>query len=234
MSAWVKWIHCEVAADQVVAFAAAQAQWGRLAKLDGFVGQIGGWNAVVDADHEAESQHQACVIGLWGDADSYHAFMCDQHDTLAAANAQERTYRSCTTRLYAPVLELPGSEPDPAQALQATGWLRVAHCVVREDREEHFVNVQREVWNPGMKAAAGMLGGLFARATSTPGSHPRAAAATREYLVVSGWQEESSHRHYREQIFPQLRQRACPEDDLVSLRGYQLRPLPEWRVRGAG
>ena len=209
----LKWICCEVADDMRRAFSDAQEAWSGIVSVQGFVAQVGGW--------DTRNTGRACILGLWKDLSSYQVFMREHHDGVVGPSRQSETYISCTTRILEPEFPLPGSSDDFVDALETASILRAARCVVRPEREGHFVNVQRDHWAPGM-CDAGVLGGLFLK-------HDDGGS---EYLVVTAWGSPESHDTYLREIFPSLRAASGVEEDVRSLDGSVIGMERRWRVIG--
>lgn len=134
--------------------------------------------------------------------------MAGAHDPIAAAGAG--TYESLDVRLFEHRLDIGG---DAGGAL-----LRLAHCHVTAGRQAHFVRAQAAVWNPGMAAAPGLLGGVFAQRGDA------------EFLVLSGWASEAAHADYVDGPFAALRERSGAADDLESIAGDLVDVEPAWTV----
>jgi hypothetical protein len=77
--------------------------------------------------------------------------------------------------------------------------------------------MQKQVWNPGMKQADGMVGGEFAISQK---SH-------QHVLVFTGWENQKAHQAYMVEHFPGLK---SPEEDMIDLKGEQLIVEGSWRV----
>ncbi|MBI4674990.1 MAG: YdbC family protein [Chloroflexi bacterium] len=208
----IKWIVCCVPLTTRAEFAQAQCQWTPLSKLDGFLGQIGGWNS--------REPEQACILACWRDQAAYNAFMQNMHDAISDASAQHKTYDAIQVMLAEMVFPMTGKTAGLVAALPQGGVLRVADCIVSAERQAHFENVQRAVWTPAMAAADGMLGGAFSRVR----------AATPRYLVTSIWRDVAAHERYATIQAPILRQQADVEQDVQELRGYVVSLIPEWAV----
>jgi heme-degrading monooxygenase HmoA len=212
----LKWIVCEVANESRTAFSAAQSQWDQLRGVDGFSGQVGGW----DARESAESLRSACIVGLWRDSDAYRNFMSNVHDPLVEASGQAATYASATTALFDVQFDIPGSLPDLSAAMNRCEFLRVADCRLLPGREDHFRQVQSDIWNPGMAAADGMAAGAFSRSRRDGN----------RFLVTTLWESEAAHAAYVRGAFPRLRERAEVESDVANLLGHRVVLEPDWRV----
>ncbi|OKJ38746.1 antibiotic biosynthesis monooxygenase [Streptomyces sp. CB02366] len=96
--------------------------------------------------------------------------------------------------------------------------VRVAHSRVREERAEHFVLMQQQVWNPAMAGSPGMLRGVFAEA---PGN---------EFLALSLWQSSAERGKYRAAGAERLAARAQTETDVIELTGDVVELEPSWTV----
>lgn len=211
----VKWIVCAVPAEDRAAFAKAQTGWSALASSDGFGGQAGGWNL--------RDPHQACILGLWRDADAYRRFMAEEHDRIAQSNEQSRLYASIATAIFESVIEIPGSERSMQAALASGQVLRVADCTVRPGQEPSFYDVQREIWNPAMQSSQGQLGGVVSRQMTADGS-------TR-HLVSSFWTSAAAHDDYVAKRENALREQAQFERDVEEMRSSLILLEPSWTVR---
>jgi hypothetical protein len=202
----IKWIRCAVSG--AAEFDQGQRGWQRLAGEPGFLAQFGGWSR-----HDRNVAH---VFGLWSDAGSYDRFMRGRHDDLAGPQAG--TYGAIQVRIFTRLFDM--GRPD----LTGGALLRLAHCHVRPGHVDHFEQVQRDVWLPGMTAAPGMLGGVFA------------AGEPAEYLVLSTWRSAADHTGYLTDRFPALRRNAATGDDLASIAGELIDMESGWTVttvRGA-
>jgi heme-degrading monooxygenase HmoA len=209
-AALVKWVTCEVAPTQAAEFSRAQERWATLVDVAGFRCQLGGWD-------EAEPGI-ACVLAVWRDAATYAAFMRDSHDRLSYATGQVGTYDALRVATGDVLFQMPGAEDDGVRALARAQVVRVADCSVRPGREEHFREVQREVWAPAMADADGMLGGLFS------------ALGAQRYLVTTGWRDAASHARYARYDVPLLRRTAAASEDLLQIRGHVVRVTRGWSV----
>ncbi|MFD8979715.1 DUF4937 domain-containing protein [Streptomyces sp. NPDC059564] len=203
---WGKWIGCDVPEGMREGFSAAQGGWSAIGDQPGLVGQVGGW--------DPRTGH-ARVLGLWTDADTYARFMRDRHDTVVAGLRQGETYSGIDIAAGETVLDLDGDLPG---GLAAAGLLRVADCRLFPGREEHFLEVQRTVWGPGMAASGGLLAGTVTRLDPA------------RYLVTTLWTGPDAHRHYTEAHLPALHTRARVQDDAQSITGHALPLEPSWRI----
>ncbi|MFH8381497.1 DUF4937 domain-containing protein [Kitasatospora sp. NPDC018058] len=206
---WGKWIDCRVRPGAHGAFAAGQRRWAALADQPGLVGQVGGWS---------RADGRALVLALWADEEAYGRFMRERHDAVATEAAQQGSWRSIQAAAGPVALTMPGSAPSLVDALQHATLLRAADCLLRPGRTGHFLEVQREVWAPGMAAAGGMLAGTVTR------------LAADRYLVTTLWTSPEAHAAYTADALPALRARADVPADAESLTGHVLPLEPSWQV----
>ena len=205
LSMLVKWITCW-ASDQD-AFSLGQQAWTELHGVPGFLGQGGGWSSITAG--------VAQIFGFWRDPSSYLAFMDWGHDRIAAA--QVGTFDELRIRTFNRRLDIGHGFP---LDLSVVSLLRLAHCHVRERRQAHFVRAQTELWNPGMAAAPGMCGGVFAQNGEV------------EFLVLSAWRTAGHHQRYLKERFGQLHDRAGLTVNLEALTGDLVALEPNWTVLG--
>ncbi|MFI6645117.1 YdbC family protein [Streptomyces sp. NPDC050504] len=199
----VKWIRCTVADRR--GFEQGQRKWAGLLGEPGFRGQGGGWSRTrPDVAH---------VFAFWESRSFYDSFMARSHDRLAGG--QSGTYRDIEVKLFEYRFDVKtGFEPKFTDA----DVVRVAHCVVHEERVEHFALMQQKVWNPAMAGSPGMLRGLFAEASGS------------EFLVLSMWRSAAEHGKYRAERVERLSQRAETELDVAALSGDVVDLEPSWTV----
>ena len=199
----IKWVTVRVV-DRA-AFRDGQGVWAALRRRPGFVGQLGGWSRRDDG--------MAHIFGGWTDELSYQAFMADAHDGLAAAQAG--TYEAIEVRLLEHRLDI------GTGLFSGTGHaqlIRLADCHVPTHRQAHFLQAQAEVWNPGMMAVPGMLGGVFAQGGET------------QFLVLSRWRSMADHVRYLNEHFIALREQAEATEDLDRVTGDLVDLEPSWTV----
>jgi heme-degrading monooxygenase HmoA len=221
LSVLLKLIECVVDPSQTRAFAEAQRTWQSLELVRGFCAQVGGWR---DDGELRTDAPRAAILGWWRDREAYDRFMRETHDGIVAKSRQNEMYRSIEVSLWDGMDDIPGACADWSDRCHKAGLLRIARCTVRAGRDEHFVNMQRTHWNPGMASAPGMLGGVFGRA----------ADASNEYLVCTFWRSVESHRDYRDGIFPGLRADSDVDVDCDFVLGALVTVEPGWVVTASG
>lgn len=201
----IKWVKCGVFDRE--RFDAGQRSWTALSALPGFIGQGGGWSR--------REPLQAHVFSMWTDRERYESFMDGIHDRVAAGQAA--SYGAIDVRLFEHRLDIgAGIRGD----LDGAAVLRLAYCRVRDDRQEHFVTAQTEVWSPAMTDSPGMLGGVFA------------AGETAEFLVMTMWATIADHTRYQTERVEELRLRSGVAGDAEQVSGFLIDVEPAWRVRG--
>jgi heme-degrading monooxygenase HmoA len=208
----IKWIVCKVPHGKKEEFSCAQEEWKALKGVNGFRGQIGGW----DLKHNSD----ACVLGIWEDFESYKHFMDNIHDQIFHKNNQKRSYESISVTLFESLFDIPGVYNEIYESLSKGKILRVADTTIYDNREQDFIKVQKEIWNPGMNKASGMYSGVFSKGTRT----------LNRYLVTTLWEDERSHQKYVETILPLLRHKAEVEKDISFILGRLILLDDKWSV----
>ncbi|APS18756.1 MULTISPECIES: YdbC family protein [Streptomyces] len=199
----VKWIRCSVVDRH--GFERGQRKWAGLVGEPGFRGQSGGWSRT--------RPKVAHVFAFWENRVFYDSFMARGHDRLAAG--QSGMFRDMQVTLFERRFDVKtGFEPHFAEA----DVVRVAHSRVHEDRAEHFVLMQQQVWNPAMAGSPGMLRGVFGEA---PGN---------EFLALSLWKSSAERGKYRAAGAERLAARAQTETDVIELTGDVVELEPSWTV----
>lgn len=208
----IKRISCKVKENQREIFYEHQKQWTLLSKVEGFVGQIGGWSI--------NDPLTACIYSFWENQDNYQKFMEVKHDQIFVNSGQEITYDSINVSLYKEELRISGLADNIVNALKTSNYIRISLSQVKEHKVNHFIDMQKNVWNTGVQKSEGMLGGTFACSSKD----------NKEFLVLTGWKDEVYHRNYMEQNFPKLLEIAQPKNDVLEITGEQFLVEEAWRV----
>ncbi|MDI3092484.1 YdbC family protein [Priestia megaterium] len=79
-----KIVKCSIPTDKKASFSYTQQHWAALAHVNGFIGQLGGWNV--------EDKTDACILALWEDGTTYQEFMKHTHDSIFYKSKQDQTY----------------------------------------------------------------------------------------------------------------------------------------------
>ncbi len=210
----VKLIRCKVSEESKENFSQAQAEWSALADVEGFLGQSGGW--------DAKDSNLAVIVAWWRDQPTYEQFMRVNHGPIFEKSQQADTYQSCEVDGWEAQFDIPGEVENVQGAIPDGGLIRLAWCKVNPGRVEHFVEVQKKVWNPTMASAGGMLAGVFSRSVQDEN----------QYLVCTLWRTISAHDDYRERHLSKLRDQSEVARDVAHLDGYVVHVEPSWRVVG--
>ncbi|MED1781851.1 YdbC family protein [Brevibacillus fortis] len=131
----IKWITCKVTESQKQTFSLAQEKWRPLEGIEGFLGQIGGWNQ--------DQPLEACILAFWEDIHHYQAFMEKYHDPIFHQSGQCQTYEAISVKLFSKIVDM--DERNILDVLENGEILRV---VCAKD---------------GMSATEAMLGGVVAQ-----------------------------------------------------------------------
>lgn len=140
----LKWMVCKVKPEQRERFTQAQTHWGALRYIQGFLGQIGGW------DHA--SPDEACILGLWQDAPSYRRFMFHFHDGIFMSSNQGETYDSISVTLSRRKSRITGEYPELFDCLQEAGGLHIMEIKTSAPFQWTDGQAQRTENDPGIKS----------------------------------------------------------------------------------
>ena len=204
----IKRIICKVIEDQKVAFHEDQKHWSSLSKEKGFIGQVGGWSN--------EEPLTACIYAFWESQEDYDYFMNEVHDKIFVPSGQGNTYSSIDVRLFDERNSIFRNGSELNIVLWKSEYIRVTLSKVREDRLNHFVEMQQ----PGMGKSEGMLGGVYSFSQKEKGL----------FMALSGWSKEGYHHKYMKNHVSGLMRAAKPMDDLVEIGEEGFEVEDEWRV----
>ncbi|WP_282200144.1 DUF4937 domain-containing protein [Collibacillus ludicampi] len=210
----MKWIVCKVNRDSKEEFSQAQEQWAALYEVQGFLGQIGGCNL--------RQPLEACIISFWKDHASYQNFMSRIHDQIFYKSNQKQTYNSITIALCESILDIPGTYGHILTSLGKGTVLRIADCTLYKDRIKHFIEAQKDFWNPGMSNANGMLAGVLNKVLGIPN----------RYLVATLWTDEIFHQNDLETMVPVLQERSQYKKIIESIDEKIIQLQDSWTVIG--
>ncbi len=203
----LKTIYCKVEEEKKELFSMAQEKWRDIQHLDGFHGQLGGWN-----------EDEACVFTLWEDQNAYQSFMNGAHDTIYVNSNQKDTFLSCEIELFQTLYDI--NDLPLKDVVKEGSFVRVAICDVMGGMEKQFLHKQETIWNKGMEKAKGMLAGVIGKSLKTGN----------RYIVLTYWKDEMAHQNYVEEILPELYKLANIHEDLENIRGKQAVCKEEWFV----
>ena len=207
----IKLIDCLPIKGKEDQFAKAQDAWQAMSHCDGLHGQFGGWDNL---------SSRAFIFALWEAQASIDYFMSTVHDDIAAKNQQHLTYESCSVNYLTISMRIPSFTNQKGLDLSSIGFIRMADCVLFPDGHEQLLADQTAVWNPGMSACKGMLGGFIGKFTEE----------TDRYLVISFWETEADHKNYIENTFPAIRNKVNIYSYIKNLAGHQIVIDKKWNV----
>ncbi|WP_145025814.1 YdbC family protein [Paenibacillus sp. Y412MC10] len=210
----IKRITCQVKSNEVDIFSRLQINWELIHNLKGFIGQIGGW--------DIKNKLSACIYSFWESKEDYDYFMGNVHDEIVSKSNQSKTYSSINVELFEEVNNITGLLDDFISVLRKSKFIRTALTDVKEDRINHFKEVQNQVWSPGMKTTNAMLGGKFA--CSSKDNH--------RYLTLTGWVSQEAHENYTNHLFTNLKLRANTELDIIRISSQHFVSEDSWKVLG--
>ncbi|CAH0150092.1 hypothetical protein SRABI84_00677 [Peribacillus simplex] len=202
----MKWIKCQVNEENKRSFSKAQEGWAELRHSAGFIGQIGGWNRT--------EPFEAGILSVWKDLHSYQSFMQHQHDEIFGKSDQGSTYTNISVDIFERIFNI--GTKDITDFFGKGKLLRVADCSVENDKQAHFEQVQKSVWNKGM--TPGMMSGAFGKRQYG------------RYLVVSLWDSEYLHQRYLDKELPALIKESGVKDTIQYITGSLIELHPKWAV----
>ena len=142
------------------------------------------------------------------------------HDKIFFRNKQRESYNSISVSYFNKKLDMHGSKKSIPDVIQESKFLRIADCSVKPEKIEHFEEVQRSVWIPGMQGSQGMLGGEFSKAEN---SKPR-------YLVSTFWDSEKNHSNYVDSSLPKLKLKSDVTNDINYIVSKQILLVDSWKI----
>ncbi|MBM7588126.1 heme-degrading monooxygenase HmoA [Bacillus pakistanensis] len=202
----IKWVKCQVDFDKQALFSEAQKEWKALRNVDGFIGQVGGW--------DEKNPVEAGILAFWENEDSYQRFMKYIHDGIFYKSNQRSTYRKISVRVYEKLSDMGIGRDSLMKSLSEGTLLRISEI---ERRQSYFEQIQNEVWNKGMGNSPGMLSGVFCK-------------RDHQYLVASFWQNSSLHQRYVDIKLPSLLNILGVKDFFESISGNFIKLEKSWTV----
>lgn len=215
---FIKYIVCKVKIQNQASFSLAQEKWSLMSRAPGLICQFGGW--------DEKTSDTACILGLWSDRGSYENFMREIHDSITEVINQRGTYDHISVEFFTNQLDMPGKFKNIVDSLSEGKYLRIAECLVKSEKLNHFIEVQKNIWIPAMSRSQGMLGGFFSSNSQITLNNQ----INHNFLVVTLWDSKENHESYVEQNVATLRVSADVSEDLVSLNGKFIALKSEWMV----
>ncbi|MEJ2196298.1 MAG: DUF4937 domain-containing protein [Ignavibacteriaceae bacterium] len=143
----------------------------------------------------SKDETEACIISFWENKYALQNFMTNFHDQIFIENNQDQFYSSIAVDHFNSNLTLEGEV-------------------------EHFEQMQKEIWQPGMKNAKGMLIGYCSKSTNN----------TNAYLITTFWDSQENHQKYVDNILHGLIEKADVINDLETIAGKQLFLVDSWKI----
>jgi heme-degrading monooxygenase HmoA len=209
---YIKWIVCEVPIAKKKQFTIAQEKWKRTAESDGFIAQIGGW--------DLKNVNEAHIIVFWKNKNSLLYFMEHLHDTIFLDNHQNTTYSSITINYFNSLMDMVGELKNIFETIPNSKFIRIADCIVKNNKTNHFEEVQKSIWIPSMKKVTGMLSGKFSINEQNK----------LNYLVHTFWDSKKHHQNYVQNQLPLNQKNANITSDLDSISGKFIEIENKWTV----
>ncbi len=181
----IKRIICEVKEGFEKEFSVAQEQWVEIRGIDGFIGQIGGW--------DLNRSRTAYIIGFWKAEYYLKQFMKNIHDKIFFKNSQSEFYDSIRVNHFDSLSVMDDSYNSLLEALNYAKVLQVTEYIVRSEKVEFFETFQKDIRIAERKRIQGVLGVDVAKATD---NKP-------EYLVSTLWDTVQNFNKYTMQKMPE-------------------------------
>jgi len=208
----VKWIECQVQEDQKTKFSEAQEKWSKTKNVPGFIAQTGGWDSIFP--------DKAYIIAFWKNEESLRKFMLNEHDKIYDETNQAGTYKKLRINYFTGQTELEGDAGSLRDAIEHSYFMRAVNCIIRSDGINHFENVQKSVWMPGYKKAAGMQGGLFSKGQGEQN----------HYHLSAFWDYPESNEKFEKSELISLRKIAALNEDILSLDVALIDIEESWKI----
>jgi hypothetical protein len=206
----VKWMVCKVLPHERVKFSLAQEEWIALKEVNGFIGQIGGWDLI--------EKNCACILALWEDMDTYNHIMKQAHDEIFLKFKQNKYYESISVTLYECLFNIQGINRHFYDSIHTGKFMSVTDATVHDSFKENFIKVQKEMWNSGNGSASGMYSGVISDTLEN------------KFLISILWKNQLSHQKQVETKIQFFRDQPDPENPLKSINNRIINLEPKWNV----
>ncbi|MDX8361785.1 YdbC family protein [Cytobacillus sp. IB215316] len=174
----IKWIVCNVPLHKRRQFSIAQEHWRSLQNIDGFLGQIGGW--------DINTPTKACIIAFWKDHSSYKLFMKNKHDEIIEGNDQMNEYDSTKVEIFENNLKVMNF--NISEVIQKATFLNVEKGTCTKEWQNDFEKSQNSLCDTKMNENKDMLGWMFSN-------------NQRSYLIASLWNNiEVDHTYTKQSL----------------------------------
>jgi len=209
---YVKWIVCEIKKDYEKDFSLAQEQWICTKNATGFIGQVGGW--------DSENKKTACIISFWENEKSLKLFMKNIHDKIFFMNKQSEYYSSISVDHYNSLLKLKSKSFSLIDALKDAKFLSIEAVKVKQEKNEHFKRLQKNIWFPEMKKVRGNLGAYFSEEVDDSSRH----------LISTFWDSIGNLNNYLRQKQPELKVNSHINKYMEQITMRQIQLVDSWKI----
>jgi hypothetical protein len=206
----VKWMVCKVLPHERDKFSLAQVEWIALKEVNGFIGQIGGWDLI--------ENNCACILALWEDLDTYNHFMKKAHDEIFLKFKQNKYYESISVTLYECFFNIQGINRHFYDSLHTGKFMSVTDVTIHDSFKENFIKVQKDMWNSGNGTDSGLYSGVLSDTLEN------------KFLISILWKDQLSHQKYIENNIQIFRDKPNPENALKSIINRLIILEPKWNV----
>ncbi|MDX8366256.1 YdbC family protein [Cytobacillus sp. IB215665] len=203
----IKWIVCNVPLHKKRQFSIAQEQWRSLQNIDGFLGQIGGW--------DINTPTKACIIAFWKNHSSYKLFMKNKHDAIIEGNDQMNEYDSIKVEIFENNLNVLNF--NISEVLQKATFLHVEKDPCTKEKQNHFEQSQNSLCDIKMNEYKDMLGWMFSN------NHY-------SYLIASLWNNKEVDHTYIKNLLPKFNEKLTIKEHISQMNENLVQLDRNWLV----
>jgi heme-degrading monooxygenase HmoA len=138
-----KMMTCHVHDNQKDVFSYKQQHWSALAHVDGFIGQLGGWNI--------DQPTEAFVLGLWDNEETYQDFMKNTHDSIFYKSGQETTYHHLDVDIFKQPQSIGGRYNFFRSSAIETRYMMVTTCKLHENEPLVIEDIIEQLIHPSFR-----------------------------------------------------------------------------------
>ncbi len=208
----LKYILCRTDSANRAAFSAGQEAWSEVSGIDGFCGQAGGW--------AQQDSTLAVILGLWHNQAAIDNFMATIHDDCFEKSGQRNLINQIDVSVWNRIdTEDKFTGIDEVNLHQGFLWISDCCLVPGESRRQHFLKMQKDVWNPSMAKS-----GVIARSAWANPIDPS------RFLITSVWKSEEHIHNWTNGDFRKAWCEADIESDCESVKGKLVNLEYCWRV----
>ncbi|MFC3884647.1 YdbC family protein [Bacillus songklensis] len=138
-----KMMTCHVHDNQKDVFSYKQQHWAALAHVDGFIGQLGGWNV--------DQPTEAFVLGLWENEEMYQDFMKHTHDSIFYKSGQEATYHHLDVNISKQSQSMGGRYNFFRSSALESRYIMVTTCKLQENQPYVMKEIIQQLTHPAFR-----------------------------------------------------------------------------------